>query len=131
MGGDTMGKINPIRRFLLKIAKGVAQEDARIQLPEKQIIRADRPVQKIKASREMAPEQFRYMPFDDIISCIKREMILEIAEEMHEKGMIRYQVEKPLKPPEKILISDIFDGAYRITAEVLAVRIQEQPKEET
>lgn len=126
-----MGKINPIRHFLLKIAKGVAKEEAWIELPKKQIIRVDRPVQKIKVSREIGPEQYQYIPIDNIISYTKGEMILEIAEEMREKGMIRYQVDKPLKPPpEKLFISDIFDGMYRITAEVWAARIQEPPKEE-
>lgn len=120
-----MGKINPIRNFLLKIAKGVAQEEARIELPKMQIIRTDRPIQKIKAAREIGPEQYRYMPIDDIISYTKKEMAMEIAEEMQENGIIRYQVDKPLKPPEKLFISDIFDGVYRITAEVWAARWDE------
>lgn len=124
-----MGKINQIRRFLLRIAKGVAQEEALIKLPERQIIQADRPVQKIKFSREIGPEQYRYMPIDDIISYTKREMALEIAEEMQEKGMIRYQVDKPLQLPGLNFKSNIFDGMYRITAEAWAVRIQEQPEE--
>lgn len=113
--------MNPIRRFLLKIANGVGKEEV-IPMRMAEMLRVNAPVETIKIGRSIGPEEYRVVPIADIISHSKREMAREIGEKMQEMGMIRYHVQEPLKGPERLCHSDIFDETYKISAEVRAVK---------
>lgn len=115
--------MNIIRKTLLKLARGVAREDVpAVPLPAPQIVRADRPVVKIKNVRLIGSGEYRVVPIEDIISYSKREMAQEIGGKMQELGMIRYQVQEPPKAPDRLSCSDLMNDVYTITAEAWAVR---------
>lgn len=115
--------MNIIRKTLLKLARGVAREDVpAVPLPAPQIVRADRPVEKIKIGRSIGPGEYKVFPIEDIISYSKWEMAQEIGEKMQELGMIRYQVQEPPKAPDRLYCSDLMNEVYTITAEAWAVR---------
>ena len=116
--------MNIIRKMLLRLARGVAQEEV---IPRRMatMLRVNAPVEKIKIGRIIWPGEYSAMPIEDIISYSKRELAHEIAEKMAENGMIRYQVKEPAEVPERIYRSDILEGEYTITAEVRIVKWSE------
>lgn len=82
--------MNPIRKFLLKLANGVAREEV---IPQRMlaIMKQERPLVTLRMKRMISSNYPEFCPPEEIVSYTKREMAHALAEEMQEKNMIRYE----------------------------------------
>lgn len=115
-------KMNILRKALLRMARGVAQEEA-IGRQMMQAQHVNTPVEKIRISQVIPGREVQYRPCNDIIDYIEKEMAKEIGEKMAETGLIRFDVNMP-----RVFINPLgeFDawenGNLTITAEALVAR---------
>lgn len=83
--------MNLIRKFLLKLAKGVAQEEAEA-IPQKtiHIVKQEYPLITLRAQRMIESKYPQYSPLEAVVKYTEREMAWELVDKMQENGMIRY-----------------------------------------
>lgn len=81
--------MNLFRKILLRLANGVALEDM-IHQQTTSIIKTEFPIVTLRIRKMIWTKYPEYSPIQDIVDYTMKEIAYSLADEMKEKGMIRY-----------------------------------------
>lgn len=102
--------MNPIRKFLLKLANGVAREEvAAIPQMTMHLVKQEYPLVTLRVQRMIESNYPQFSPEQAVVEYTEREMAWELVDKMQENGMICYS-------------RDFTKDAHIIKAEIKAVK---------